>query len=703
MRDYRIDAHPILPIPERETIQFTWKGQPLQAQAGETIASALFANGIRTFGVHPRDGAPQGIFCANGQCAQCTVIADALPVKSCMALVKPGMAVEPLTSLPRLPQAPPVQAFKPLETLPVDCLIIGAGPAGLSAAIELGNRAVHTLLLDDKHRLGGKLVLQTHRFFGSINACYAGTRGIDIATRLANDLANLPSVTPWLNSTAVAVFSDHKVGVVRDGRDYLLIDPKTILVATGAREKSLAFKGNTLPGVYGAGAFQTLVNRDLVRCSERLFIIGGGNVGLIAAYHALQAGIQVAGLVEALPECGGYKVHRDKLVRMGVPIYTSHTVLSANGADSVESVTIAAIDSDWKPIPGTEQTFACDTLLVAVGLDSVDEFYRKAQEFGISAFAAGDADEVAEASAAMFSGKIRGLEIARALGCDVPDIPPDWFRTSEILKSRPGQVSHETIPDGDGQVYPVLHCSQEIPCNPCTSVCSQGAIHIDETDIRKVPDYIASQLGTQCIACEKCITICPGLAITLVDRRRQPADTALVTIPYEFGKESLQVGDEVTVLDTTGTALGRVTVVRTRIAKNTDRTVLVKLRVPCQIANQVAGIEIQQPEISAPLEQYVERLTDDLIVCRCERISLAEIKAIIQSGVHDMNEIKALTRAGMGACGGKTCSSLIKRAFRELGIPISEVTENVLRPLFVEVPFGILAGIEKQSNSAETA
>ncbi|MCA1899350.1 MAG: FAD-dependent oxidoreductase [Chloroflexi bacterium] len=694
MQDYRLKAHPILPIPEREKFEFTWKGQKLQAQAGETIATALFANGIRIFGYHPKDGSPQGIFCANGQCAQCTVIADGLPLKSCMTLVTPGMAVEPVTALPKLPDAPPVKKFKPTETLQVDCLIIGGGPAGLSAAIELGQRGVQALVVDDKHRLGGKLVLQTHRFFGSINACYAGTRGIDIATKLADDVAKFPSVTAWLNSTAVAVFSDQKVGVVRDGKDYVLIEPKTILVATGAREKSLTFKGNTLPGVYGAGAFQTLVNRDLVRCSERLFIIGGGNVGLIAGYHALQAGIEVAGLVEALPECGGYKVHKDKLARMGVPVMTSHTVLSANGTDSVESVTIAAIDKDWKPIPGTEKTFACDTLLVAVGLDPVDEFYKKAKEFGMTAFAAGDADEVAEASAAMFSGKIRGLEIARALGCDAPDIPEDWFRTAEILKSRPGEITHETVPE-DEEVYPVLHCSQEIPCNPCTSVCSQGAIVIDDVDIRKVPDYISKQIGKECIACEKCVTICPGLAITLVDLRKQDEHTALVTIPYEFEKGSIQVGDYVTVLNTVGVALGSVEVVRTRIAKTTDRTVLVKVRAPREIANQIAGIEIQNKEVSAPLEQYVERLTDDLIVCRCERVTLAEIKAIIQSGVYDMNEIKAITRAGMGACGGKTCGSLIKRAFRELGTPMSEVTENVVRPLFIEAPLGVFAGVEK--------
>jgi sarcosine oxidase subunit alpha len=692
MSDWRIVSHPILSVPERKPIKFGWKGQLLTAKEGETIASALFANGIRIFGYHHKDGSPQGIFCANGQCAQCTVMADGVPVKSCMVQVAPGMEVTPVVGLPTLPEAAPVSRFHPAESIRVACLIIGGGPSGLSAAIELGKRGVETLLIDDKHRLGGKLVLQTHRFFGSVNACYAGTRGIDIATRLAEEAGQQESVRTWLNSTAVAVYSDRKVGVVRDGQHYVLIEPEVLLVASGAREKPLTFKGNTLPGVYGAGAFQTLVNRDLVRAAQRLFIVGGGNVGLIAGYHALQAGIEVVGLVEALPRCGGYKVHEDKLVRMGVPIYTSHTVLSANGETGVESVTIAGIDGDWCPILGTERSFPCDTLLVAVGLDPVDEFYHKALEFGMMAFAAGDADEVAEASAAMFSGKIRGLEVARALGCKMVEIPPEWSHTAEILKSRPGEITQETVPENGG-VFPVLHCSQEIPCNPCTSICPQGAIYIDENDIRQVPDYIAAQLGTECLGCEKCVTICPGLAITLVDMRQQ-ADYALVTIPYEFERGSLHKGDVVTVVDTSGGVLGNVEVVRTRAGKATDRTILVKVQAPVGIAKRIAGIQIQEEWVSQPLDHYVERLADDDIVCRCERVTLGEIRSVIAAGVRDINEIKALTRAGMGACGSKTCSSLIKQAFRELGVPMDEVTEHVARPLFIEVPMGVLAGVD---------
>jgi len=690
----RIETHPILPIEPRETVAFYWQGKKLLAQRGETISSALFANGVRIFGHHPKDGAPQGIFCANGQCAQCLVIADGKPVKSCMTLVEPDMRVEPLDGLPTLPKVDTAPEMAETETLEVPVLIIGGGPAGMSAAIQLGQRGIKTLLVDDKHRLGGKLVLQTHRFFGSTNAVYAGTRGIDIATRLEDEVRAFDCVDIWLDSTAVAVFSDQQVGILRDGETYTLIKPQALLVASGAREKSLVFRGNTLPGVYGAGAFQTLVNRDLVKAADRLFIIGGGNVGLIAGYHALQAGIEVVGLVEALPECGGYKVHKDKLVRMGVPIYTSHTVVSANGETEVESVTIAEVDERFQLIPGTEISFACDTVLIAVGLDPVDEFVHKGKEYGIPTFAAGDADEVAEASAAMFTGKIKGVEVARALGVDAGEVPDEWYRTAEILKSHPGKTTPEAIPGDEEGVFPIFHCTQEIPCNPCTSVCPQGLIRIDEDDIRKLPQYMGLHAEKACIGCERCVAVCPGLAITLVDYRKD-AQMPTVTLAYEFSKESIKEGDTVTVLDVEGEILGEVPVESVRAIERNDRTVIVKVKAPKAVAKRIAGIRVQEPWVSQALPETLERLTDDTIVCRCERVTAGEIRALIREGYRDMNEIKAVTRAGMGACGAKTCTALIKRLFREEGIPVEAVTENVPRPLFVEVPLGTFAGVEE--------
>ncbi len=696
MTEYRIAEHPILSPQEEPPVEFTWRGKTLTAQPGEMLTSALFAHGIRTFGQHQKDGAPQGIYCANGQCSQCLVLADGKPVKACMTPVRPGMIVEPLEGLPKLPPVAPEELQSPfdnVETLVVPVLILGGGPAGMSAAIQLAERGVKTLLVDDKHRLGGKLVLQTHRFFGSQEAVYAGTRGIDIATKLEAAVREHEEVTIWLNSTALAVFSDQLVGVLHQeqGREkYVLIKPAVLLVATGAREKSLVFKGNTLPGVYGAGAFQTLVNRDLVRAAERLFIVGGGNVGLIAGYHALQAGIEVVGLVEALPQCGGYKVHRDKLARLGVPIYTAHTILSANGSTEVESVTVAAIDEHFQPLPGTEQTFACDTVLIAVGLEPVNEFTEKARLFGLTVLDAGDAEEIAEASAAIFSGKIKGLQIARMLGATNEEIPESWARTAAILKSHPGATSPERLPAAETGVFPVFHCSQEIPCNPCATVCPLDLIHIPSDDIRQLPEYRGFAGEKRCLGCEQCLVACPGLAITLVDYR-QDTEYPTVSLAYEFLTESVAVGETVTVLDTTGEKLGDVEVSQVRATKRNDHTAVVKVRAPREYAKRIAGLRVQAPEVGAALPESIERLADDDIVCRCERVTAGEIRALIQQGCRDINEIKAVTRAGMGACGGKTCTTLIKRLFRQEGVPLDEVAKNTKRPLFVEVPLGVFA------------
>jgi Succinate dehydrogenase/fumarate reductase, Fe-S protein subunit len=117
--DNRLYKHPILPVEEKPLFKFYWQDQELLAREGETIASALFANGIRIFNYHHKDGAPQGIFCANGQCAQCLVLANGFPVKSCMELVKPGMRIQPIRGLPQLPKVNPEEPvnFQPVEEI----------------------------------------------------------------------------------------------------------------------------------------------------------------------------------------------------------------------------------------------------------------------------------------------------------------------------------------------------------------------------------------------------------------------------------------------------------------------------------------------------------------------------------------------------------------------------------------------------------
>ena len=693
MNRMRIRKHPILAIPEKEAIPFTWNAAPLSGFDGEMISSALIANGVHIFGHHAKDGSPQGIFCANGQCSQCLVIANGLPVKACMTPLREGLTVASVEGLPRLPEEDAESYVSPIASVATDVLIIGGGPAGLSAAIELGKLGVATLIVDDKDRLGGKLVLQTHKFFGSVEDSYAGTRGFEIGNILAVEIAQYPSVQVWLNTTAVAVFADRVVGLVQ-GERYITVTPAKLMVATGAREKMLSFPGNTLPGVYGAGAFQTLVNRDLVKSSARVLIVGGGNVGLIAGYHAIQAGIEVAALIEALPQVGGYKVHADKLKRLGVPIFTRHTIVCASGGDQVESATIAELDPSWSIIPGTEKTFAVDTVLIAVGLAEVNEFYLKAQQFGMGVFHAGDAQEIAEASAAMFTGKIEGLKIAKSLGVYSGEVPMEWDEKALVLKSRPGQVVRREPPAKEDGVFPVFHCYQEVPCNPCTSVCPQHAIHTENDTITGLPYFTDSEA---CTGCASCVAVCPGLAVTLVDYRKDP-EHPLVILPYEVWREKVEVGQKVPVTDVDGAILGYYAVAKVKTRKKYPGTLMVHIRVDRPVAKRAVGIWVQEQPIE-PMTVYEKAPPPDAaIICRCERISAGEIRAAIRAGVRDLNQLKALTRAGMGACGSKTCRPMIWRMFKEEGVDLGTVTDRVDRPLFVEVPIGAFAGARGESH-----
>ncbi len=680
----RILEHPVLPVEPGETVTFYWNGEPVEGRKGEALSSALIAAGVDAFGRNAHDHAPQGIFCANGQCSKCLVIADGKPVKSCMTPLREGMKVNAADDLPELPETGEAARIGDVPEVRVDVLVIGAGPAGLSAAVELGRLGIATLLVDDKHEPGGKLVLQTHKFFGSVEDSQAGTRGIRIGRKLAEAVAADPHVTIWPDSTALYVYSDRKVGILRNGK-YHLVSPRVILNAAGAREKSLVFPGNHLIGVYGAGAFQTLVNRDLVRPASRLFIVGGGNVGLIAGYHAIQAGITVVGLAEALPECGGYKVHADKLKRLGVPIYTSHTVLSANGSERVESVTIARVDERFRPVAGTERTFACDTLLVAVGLDPIAEFTAQAQEAGLPVFAAGDAAEIAEASSAMFNGRIAGLAVARALGAKVEEVPAAWQAKAELLKSHPGKIEPQVFPEAEEGVMPVIHCLQEIPCNPCSTVCPTESIRMDGDPLLGLPRY-----DGRCIGCAKCVLVCPGLAVTLVDYRRD-REMPIVTVPYEMSHVPLAVGDKVAGVDIDGNRLGDFEVAA--VQQNRENlTRLVRLRVPRALAKRVVAFRLQGDEATKPMPEAAATGENPAMACLCERVSAEDVRRLIRSGVTDINQIKAVTRAGMGACGGKSCDTLIRSIFRQEGIDPGRITPGTKRPLFVEVPLGILAG-----------
>ncbi len=317
----------------------------------------------------------------------------------------------------------------------VDIAVVGAGPAGLSAAIEGARSGASVLLLDENDKPGGQLFKQIHKFFGS-REHRAGTRGIDIGTQLLSEAREL-SIDIWLNAEVCGVYDNNELAVVVNHSTSKTVRAGAIVLATGATENAFSFPGWTLPGVMSAGAAQTMVNIHRVLPGHRVLMIGSGNVGVIVSYQLLQAGADVAAIVEAAPLLGGYGVHTAKVCRAGVPFFTSHTVLKAEGADRVESAVIVELDKDWNHVPETEKTLAVDTICIAAGLTPLVELGRSAgchvvfeptlggwipahdsyMETSVPAvFVAGDIAGVEEASTAMEEGRLAGIGAAAVLG-----------------------------------------------------------------------------------------------------------------------------------------------------------------------------------------------------------------------------------------------------------------------------------------------
>ncbi len=308
--------------------------------------------------------------------------------------------------------------------------IIGAGCAGLTAAIEAARAGVQATLIDEHARPGGQLFKQIHKFFGS-HAHLAGVRGNDIAQSLLDECRDL-DVRVLLSTVAYGIFPDRLIGLgTPAGVDELRAE--RIIIATGASEDPLAFPGWTLPGVMGAGAAQTIMHVHRVLPGRRVLIVGAGNVGLIVGFQLRQAGAEVVALVEATEHVTGYMIHAAKLMRTGVPILLRHTVAEASGNGKVERAVVRQLDHGG----GEPLTFDVDCICIAVGLSPLVELAHMAEcrlayvpELGghvplhdenmetsvRSIYVAGDLAGVEEANTAMDEGRLAGVAAAESLG-----------------------------------------------------------------------------------------------------------------------------------------------------------------------------------------------------------------------------------------------------------------------------------------------
>lgn len=607
----------------------------------------------------------------------------------------------------------------------VPLLIIGGGPAGLAAAAEATKAGVEVLLLDEAMGPGGQLIKQTHKFFGSEKQ-YASVRGIHITEKLLEEI-HQENFTLKSSTTAVSYFEDGVIGIVENENEFSKVEADSVLIATGASEKVIPFPGGDLPGVYGAGGVQTLMNTFGVKPGHKVLMVGAGNIGLIVTYQLIQAGVEVVAIIEALNRVGGYDVHAKKVQRLGVPILLRHSIKEARGKDKVESVVIGELDDNWQFKSGTEREILLDTVCLAVGLSPSSELMWQADceieyipELGgfvavhdedmkttnPRIYIAGDCAGISEASSAMVEGRIAGLNISRDLGHE-PDNYNDLIKDfkAQLNSLRQGTTGEKVmagkmrlrgeektltmmktrIPEVEvskerrqARPYVIIECFQDIPCNPCEASCKFQAITIGDS-ITNLPVLDPDK----CTGCLNCISYCPGLAIFGVDYSYSDKE-AVIILPYEM----LPVpdkGDVVYATDREGTIRCESKVIRVIKSPHPNLTHKVSITVPRDLVGDIRG--------------FVTANAEDPVICRCEDIKESQIVDLINQGYSTFDELKRFLRVGMGPCQGRTCRQLILNLIKKhTGKSVSQQNPGTFRPPVIPIKF---SSIKSEEDSHE--
>lgn len=512
-----------------------------------------------------------------------------------------------------------------MKTERYDMLVVGAGPAGLSAAIEAAKNGLKPIVFDENARPGGQLFKQIHKFFGS-KEHKAKIRGFRIGEDLLKE-AEEYGVEVVLNATVVGLYPEKEI-TVKIGDEIRHYKGDAVLVATGASENMVNFEGWTKPGVIGAGAAQTMMNLHHIKPGHRVLMLGSGNVGLVVSYQLMQAGCEVVALADAAPRVGGYGVHAAKVARCGVPFYLSHTILRVEGEDQVTGVVIGEVGPDWKVIPGTEKHFDVDTVCLAVGLSPMSQLLKQAgvkmndtkgghvpvcDEEGATSvpgiYAAGDVSGIEEASSAMIEGRMAGATMSCYLGyldeeskqqrIQELNAQLDTLRQGMFAPKNRGKLVEKTeegidvsmnllergyvtddeitrFPGVTRQkgIHPVIECTQNIPCNPCQDACKMGCIRIGQ----KITSLPAVDTEKKCIGCGMCVASCSGQSIFLVEEDVEPG-YGEVTMPYEFLPVP-KVGEKGTALGRDGKVVCETEVTKVRTSPAFDHTMLLTIKVP---------------------------------------------------------------------------------------------------------------------------
>lgn len=260
-----------------------------------------------------------------------------------------------------------------------DIVIVGGGPAGLAAAVSAKRSGVESILVLERDKeLGGILNQCIHNGFG-LHTFKEELTGPEYAGRFIEQLEE-EKIEYKLNTMVMDIAGNKVVTAMNREEGMFEIQAKAIVLAMGCRERSrgaLNIPGYRPAGIYSAGTAQRLVNMEGYMPGREVVILGSGDIGLIMARRMTLEGAKVKVVAELMPYSGGLKRNIVQcLDDYGIPLKLSHTVVDIEGKERVEAITIAEVGPDRRPIPGTEERYTCDTLLLSCGLIPENELSR---------------------------------------------------------------------------------------------------------------------------------------------------------------------------------------------------------------------------------------------------------------------------------------------------------------------------------------
>ena len=668
---YKIEKHPILDIPQSDIVEFLFEGKPVQGRKGYTIAKALHEAGFPVHS-HSLQGRNRSLECGIGKCGACEMLVDGRVRRICITAVDGVREVRSIAheaDLPGVTFEPPERPQESAQTVKVyktQVAIVGAGPAGLACREQLNAFGIDNLVIDSNPRIGGQFNMQTHQFFFfEKEKKYGGMRGFDIAKTLAGDSQDgiLLNTTVWdiLEGPRIAVknFVNGQMGYV---------DAQFLVVATGAVPFMPPFENDDLPGVYTAAVFQKMMNQEHTLLGKRVLTVGAGNIGYLTSYQGMQAGATIRAIIEAMPREGGFPVQANRVRRLGIPIMTGYTLVRAIPNDDHTGIVGAVIAKceNFKPIPGTEQVVSdIDIINICTGLTPDNQLLTKGRElYGHRVYGVGDAVRIGEGTSAVLRGKQAAYEIAQDLGIrynydDYLDISRQYIDSQQHpvrLLERPNLPTSERMA---AKPFVQLDCLYGFACNPCTFSCPQGAISKPTTSSTPTVDY------NKCIGCMACVNHCPGLAIFGYDLAK---NWCFLPIEYE-----VQDGAEVFLVDNNGRKIGEGRV--EKILHKDNKTNVARVFV-AQVDGQmtdVKGFIVKEKYLNTLSIQNTQNTQKEpTYICHCEDITDAQVlEAVGDRKYISVDELKHITRMGMGPCRGKRCIARARGLLRAHGIELT--------------------------------